>query len=245
MRILLLACLLVPLMPADHAGTLSVQGSATVRVAPEQAIISLGIENDADTVELAQQQNALISQKVVEQLRKLAPALQLQLGVMSLGPLRDTDRNRRIILKQIAHQVLTVTCEPGQVQAVAATALQAGATHIFDVDFAVKDARKFRDEARLLACKAAREKAELLATALGAKLGPAIAINEPNNWHWSGRWRSPWWCWEGYWYANGGSGYQQMSQNIMVHRPSGQDDSGAGETQSLSAEIHVTFGLLP
>jgi uncharacterized protein len=234
---LLLVLLFIPRL---SAATISVEGTATVLVAPEQAILTIGIETDAEALEQAQARNDQLGRAVVEKLKALSPVVQIQTGVMSLGPDRD---NKRAIIKYVAHQVLTITGEPAQVRQVVAAALQAGATDIFDVEYAVKDARKYRDQARLLACKAAREKAELLANALGAKVGAVNAINESNNWYWVGRWRSAWWCWSGYWPIHwGGGGYGYQSQNVIVSAGGGAEAS-PGETQSLSAQINVSFML--
>ena len=246
MRLLLPALLVLSftLCAAEpRAGSISVYGTATVQVAPEQAIITLGIETDAERLEQAQLQNEQIAKVVVERLGRLTPVPQIQLGVMSLGPARYTDHDNTVIHKQVAHQVITVTSQPGQVQALVLTALQAGATHIFDVEYAVKDARTFRDQARQLACKAAREKADLMATALGAKLGAVVDINEHETW-WSGRWRSPWWCWAGYWSSwQGGGNSHMMAQNVVQRQTNGPEEGASGETQSLSAKIRVSFSL--
>lgn len=218
---------------------ISVQGSATVLVAPELVHIVLGIESEGDDPRQAEGRNAQIATAVTAQLAKLDPPLQLQAGMLSLGPVRDDKRN---ILRHVAHQVITVTARPAQVREIALAVLQAGATHILDVEYAVKDARAFRDQARRLACTAAREKAALMAGALDAKVGPVVSINEQEQW-WSGRWRNPWWIWNGYWPTHMHGGYQQFTAQNVIQHLDGGEGSGGGETQSLSATIHVVFAL--
>jgi uncharacterized protein YggE len=244
MHILLPTLLILPLTLSaaePPAGRISVQGTATVRVAPELAIITLGIETNADLLDQAHQRNEQIAKAVVERLGRLSPLPQIQLGVMSLGPVRDYKHGESVIVSQAAHQAITVTSQPGQVQALVLTALQAGATHILGVEYAVRDVRAFRDQARLLACKAAREKADLMAVALGAKLGAVVTINEPET-PWSGRWSNPYWSWGGYW--SGGGNHQRNSQNVAHQTASGPEEGAGGETQSLSATIAVSFALL-
>jgi uncharacterized protein YggE len=48
--------------------------------------------------------------------------------------------------------------------------LEAGANHIYDVEFMTTELRKYRDQARALAAKAAIEKANDLADAAGLKV---------------------------------------------------------------------------
>lgn len=54
---LLLALLFIPLLPA---ATISVEGTATILVAPEQSFLTIGIETEADALNLAQQENERI-----------------------------------------------------------------------------------------------------------------------------------------------------------------------------------------
>jgi uncharacterized protein YggE len=58
------------------------------------------------------------------------------------------------------------------------SALASGVNHLLNVDFQTSELKKHREQARELAVKAAQEKAELMAAALGAKLGAPIQINE-------------------------------------------------------------------
>jgi uncharacterized protein YggE len=56
--------------------------------------------------------------------------------------------------------------------------LTAGADSISQVSFETSELRKYKDQARLMALKAAREKAELLSGELHAKLGRPVRIDE-------------------------------------------------------------------
>jgi uncharacterized protein YggE len=56
--------------------------------------------------------------------------------------------------------------------------LKAGVTRVTNVEFRDSQIRKHRDEARLLAIKAAQEKARLLAGQIGQSIGPAYSITE-------------------------------------------------------------------
>jgi uncharacterized protein YggE len=59
--------------------------------------------------------------------------------------------------------------------------IKAGVNQIDSVEYETSDPRKYRDQARDLAVKAAREKAEALAGALGQSIGKANAIEETSD----------------------------------------------------------------
>jgi len=57
-------------------------------------------------------------------------------------------------------------------------ALEAGVNNIFGVEFKTSEIKKYRDEARKLAARAAQEKASALAAELGQEIGRPYAIQE-------------------------------------------------------------------
>lgn len=65
-------------------------------------------------------------------------------------------------------------------------ALSNGANLLLGVDYQTQNPRPHRDEARRMAVKAAREKAELLAAELNEKLGRVRTLNESNISYFSG-----------------------------------------------------------
>src|SRR5207248_3277100 len=56
--------------------------------------------------------------------------------------------------------------------------LKAGVTKVSNVEFRDSQIRKHKDQARIMAIKAAQEKANLLAREIGQTIGPAYSINE-------------------------------------------------------------------
>lgn len=58
------------------------------------------------------------------------------------------------------------------------SALQAGATHVYGISFRSTELKKYREQARSLAVKAALEKATLMARDVGQKVGKAASITE-------------------------------------------------------------------
>jgi hypothetical protein len=106
-------------------------------------------------------------------------------------------------------------------------ALEAGATSIQSVNFENSNLRKSRDEARMLALKAAREKAESLAHAENGKVGKALVITE-----------------RGSEVTDlGSSRYQNMSNNVSQPSsfPNEINETEAPGEIRVSSSISVTF----
>ena len=113
-----------------------------------------------------------------------------------------------------------------------------GVNYIHGIDFQTTEFKKYREQARELALKAAKEKAEKMAAVLGQSVGAPIQISES----YSG---SPWW----YWSSWSGWGYgrnQSMAQNVIENVPG--DSGEISETVALGkisirAAVTVTFEL--
>jgi uncharacterized protein YggE len=121
-------------------------------------------------------------------------------------------------------------------------AFQAGANQVVDVEFYTSELRKYRDQAREMAMKAASEKANALAQAAGASTDCVLNINE-NSWSyfnsrnwWSGGQNQNLWT-------------QNAVQNVQPATPSSSetpssDDSPVSAGQiSVRAEVSVSFAL--
>jgi len=123
--------------------------------------------------------------------------------------------------------------------AILAAALKAGANQVINVEFYTSELRKYRDQARELAMKAAKEKAQALANAAGAKTDCVLNINE-NSWSY----------YNGWWSRYGRNSQNLWTQNTIQNAapPSGETGSAGDEPISLGqisikAEVSATFGL--
>ena len=74
---------------------------------------------------------------------------------------------------------LTVTVDRVRlVEQVITRALESGVNHVNNIDFQTTKLRKYRDEARRMALRAAREKGENMAGVYGQTIGKPLQINE-------------------------------------------------------------------
>ena len=102
------------------------------------------------------------------------------------------------------------------------------------IEFRTTELRKFRDQARLLAVKAAREKADLLARESGRRVGKAVSIGEASYGYHSSY--GSWW----------GGRYSSMTQNITQNlggSPLESDSTLAPGQISIRASVHTSFVL--
>jgi uncharacterized protein YggE len=116
--------------------------------------------------------------------------------------------------------------------------LQAGVNYIHGIDFQLAEFKKHREQARELALRAAKEKAEKMAAALGQSVGAPVQINE-------GYAGSPWSyysSWSGWSYGR----TQGMTQNVVQNVQGGSGESSEsvslGEL-AIQANVSVVFEL--
>jgi uncharacterized protein YggE len=133
------------------------------------------------------------------------------------------------------HNTLIVNLKDvSKVSQVLTAALSAGANEVVDVQFKTSQLRKYRDQARDLAVKAAQEKARDLAGAANAQPGCVLSIDE-NSWSYYGY---PWQS----------ARYQAMSQNVMQNasssdQPPSEDGPISLGQIAVQAEVQVRFSL--
>ena len=102
----------------------------------------------------------------------------VQTTALSLEP-RSYYRKQVRISYFAATQTLSVTVRDlARLDAILESLIKAGGNRIDSVVYETSDLRKYRDQARELAVKAAREKAQALAHALGQEIGKAQSIEE-------------------------------------------------------------------
>jgi uncharacterized protein YggE len=237
--LLILALAALPLTPAFPQ--ISVSGSAEVKVVPDEIRLSVGVETRDQNLDVARRQN---DERIASALAFLKDAgvkdKDVQTDFISVMP--DYDYNSShvkpvayIVRKSIEIRVTAITNFEGIVTGL----LTNGVNYIQGIDFRTSQLRKHRDQARELAIKAAREKADAMALALGVKRGKVsnITVND-----WSGGWGGYQNRWGAQWGING---QVQNVQNLGALSDSAGTDTAAetfsvGEI-SVSATVNVSF----
>lgn len=156
-----------------------VSGTAEVKVVPDRAVIELGVERQNASARLAKQAADAAARKILDSLHANGiEEKDIQTSYLSLRPEYDY-RKAMTISNFVAQQSLTVTIRDlTKVDKLLQDLIIAGGNRIDSIRYETSELRKYRDQARELAVKAAREKAEALAHALGQEIGKAQLIEE-------------------------------------------------------------------
>jgi uncharacterized protein len=224
------------LTPRPDGRFITVTGEAEINVVPDKAIITLGASNrDLSVIK----SKAVIDEFVIrftEVAKKYGiKPKDIQTDYINIEP-EYKEYHKETFLGYSTHRRFIVTLtDMTKFDSLISDLIVAGATEIENVQFQTSDLRKYRDDARVAAIKAASEKANLLASQLDAKVGKPYDITEiTNNW--------------GGWYSGGLSGRYQgsMTSNVSqnAYGQQGQETlSSAIGKLVVKASVRVIFEL--
>lgn len=172
---------LAPLHAAPLEKLVSVSGEATIAVAPDSAIIRVGVSSVGKSAREASEANARQMTAVLAAIRQSGVEdRDVQTSQLSLQPQYDPNRagTARLTGFLAGNQVSIKVRDIGKLAPVLDSAIAAGANEMSGIEFVVSEQSRMLDRARGEAIADARRKAELYAQAAGAKLGPVVAITE-------------------------------------------------------------------
>lgn len=181
----LIAAAILPL--SAHAEklsrTITVVGQAEEHVVPDRARASAGVVTRAATAAQALADNNAAMEKVFESLAAAGIAA-ADIGTSGFGvsPLFEetpgSRQVRRIVGYQVSNTVTVLIRETDAVGTILDTLVGAGANNLRGVSFFAAPNAARQDRLRVAAVQEARRKAELMAQAAGAELGPVLSISE-------------------------------------------------------------------
>ncbi len=222
----------------EPGNTISVSGDAQINVVPDKVLITLGVETVDASLNEAKSANDASCTRILAMTQTFNIASKdVQTDYVSIEPHYDTHGGMTIVGYTVRKSMVITLRDVPKFDALLSAAVNNGANVVLGVQFLTSDLRKYRDQARVLAIKAAKEKADALAGALGQKAGKALTINEQQSSSWSS-YNSGW----------GRSGNNMQSQNVLQNAPDGPSDSGAGDTTApgqtqVRASVQVVFQL--
>jgi|SRR5215813_1458858 len=221
--------------------TIDVQGSADVKVVPDEVYIAFGVETSDPNLTVSKTQNDERVKKLLELTKQLnIEPRYVQTDFISIEPWQHElyDERRTTRLEYRVRKNIAVTLRDiSKFEELISRALEVGVNHVHGIQFRTTELRKHRDRAREMAIQAAKEKAGLLAGKLGRQVGPAVRIAE-----YGGSWYSAygWWGQGSYYGSNVG-----VSQ---VSAQSGESSSSDGTIAlgqiTITASVSVSFALL-
>ncbi len=160
---------------------LRVSGTALVRATPDVAVVRLGYESRALKARPARVQNDETMREVLAAIEKTGvDRKDIQTVEYRLFPIwEDWPRSTtKVWVWHVVHMVEVRVRNVDIVSDVIDAASAAGADKMENVQFFVDDLHKLRGQAREMAIKVAREKADQLAKLTGSSLGKVVAITD-------------------------------------------------------------------
>ncbi|MCG0277697.1 MAG: SIMPL domain-containing protein, partial [Thermanaeromonas sp.] len=169
-------CFASPAMAGVDYSGITVSGIGKVWAVPDIAEITVGVVTRGLTASQAQEENSRIMHAVIQKLKEAGiEDVDLKTGELSLFPEYAPSPEKEEVPRIVAYRAtssLIVTVKPVQKAGqVVDAALAAGANQVHGLRFLVSSARELELEALSLAVQDARRKGEVVAQALGVKLG--------------------------------------------------------------------------
>lgn len=219
--------------------TISISGDAEVKVVPDRVTVLMGVENRSATLAAAMDQTDSAVRQVMAVARKLGvDPTDIQTDFIHVD-LTYNDKNRTMVdFYTATKEIQIILKDTTKFQDLLTDTLAAGANHIYGVEFSTSELRKYRDQARALAVKAATEKAQDLAAAAGLKVNPkplTIGAYSYGGGSFYGRC-----CGSMY----GSQMYQNVIQNVASSGDGGGSDSSVALGKiSVTASVTMTFQI--
>jgi len=236
--IILISPALVFAAQQTESRLITVTGDAEVRVVPDEVIFTLGVETWNKQLNTAKKENDQRVQKIVDAAKKhKIEAKHIQTDYLGIEPrYKDSYEHKEFIGYFVRKTIVITLRDISRFESVLSDVLEAGANYVHGIKFRTTELRKYRDQARSLAIKAAQEKANALAKELRQKVGDPYSIQENRSGWWSGY--NSWWGsrWRG-----------GMAQNVIqnVAGPGSSETDGAialGQIK-VNATVTVRFEL--
>ena len=156
-------------------------GQGEVRVPPDRATVSIGVQSRASTAAAATAENSRRQKAVIDAIRaRGVPADQIATMGFSVQPETQVDRTGQAPPKTTTYLVSNVvTVDLARLELVGPVidaSINAGANQIRGLSYSIVNADSARRAALALAVAAAKGDAEVIARAAGGSLGPLIEL---------------------------------------------------------------------
>jgi uncharacterized protein YggE len=181
--IALLLALALPASAADdkpEPRLITVTGEAEVLVVPDEVVFDLTVQTLNKELRVAKAQTDERLKKLIELTRRYnVEARDVQTDYIKLEPrYRGNDESRLFIGYSVRKDLVFTLRDVSRAEEMLSEILESGITRINGVRFQTSQLRKYRDEARASAIRAAQEKATALTAEIGQKIGKAYSIEE-------------------------------------------------------------------
>jgi len=177
---LILILLPLPVLAQSSPAGITVNGQAEIMVVPDQVVFKVKVDNTKLDLSEARKQTEADVKKVFELTRKYGIAPQnVQTYYISVAERYNKVKEESVFAGyEVSQTIVILLPDISRFETIFADLLTMSVTDVSDVDFRVSNTRKYLDQARAQALKAAREKAVAMANELGQKVGKPLYIAE-------------------------------------------------------------------
>jgi uncharacterized protein YggE len=217
---------------------ITVSGQAEVRVPPDEVVFTLEVESiDKDVLAAKKKTDESVKAVFAIATDNHIKPDDVQTSYISVEPKYNTDDleyearrgvKRVFVGYEVSKTIAIRLRDISRFDPLLSDVLKAGITKLSNVAFRDSQIRKHKDQARVMAIKAAQEKAILLAREIGQTIGPAYSITEDG----------------GARYPTSNNTMQNSTSVISGDLSASESDSAiAPGLISVTAQVTVSFGL--
>jgi uncharacterized protein len=158
----------------------TVTGEAEVLVVPDEVVFDLTVQNLNRDLRQAKSQTDEQLKKLIDMTRRYRiDPKDVQTDYIRLEPrYRGNDETRTFAGYSVRKDLSFTLRDVSRAEELLSEIMESGITRINSVNFRTSQMRKYRDQARALAIRAAQEKAVALTNEIGQKIGKAYSIEE-------------------------------------------------------------------
>lgn len=159
---------------------ITVTGEAEVRAVPDEVVFDVSVRTTNRDLKIAKAQTDERLRTLIALARryKVAPE-DMQTDYVKLEPrYRGGNETRTFLGYSVRKDLIFTLRDVTQAESLLSEVMTSGITSINSINFRTSQMRKYRDQARAMAIRAAREKAIALTAEIGQKIGKAYSIEE-------------------------------------------------------------------
>jgi len=158
---------------------ITVTGTSEINIAPDEVILNLGVVSRDKDLATAKAQHDTRVKKIIADARGAGvEAKDIQTNALRMTADYSEEKVPRFLGYEVTQSVELTLKDLNKYETLTSKLLEDGVNRIDSVNFEVADTRKLKDEARLKAIRAAREKATAMAAELGQTIGKPWTIVE-------------------------------------------------------------------
>ncbi len=163
---------------------ISVTGTSEINVAPDQVMLSLAVDSHDKNLGVAKSKNDARVKKVfgLAHSAGIEPK-DIETSTLRMGAEYSEEKIPKFLGYEVSQTTTITLRDLPKYESLMTEFLDAGINRVNGINFGISETRKYKDEARLRAIRAAKEKAVAMAADLGQTVGKPWEISEESEWN--------------------------------------------------------------